>query len=163
MITEGSQMAKMTKAEKAAAKRARNKFKGINVTDFAIGYGGLAIWTDALLMVDPIQFFTDKAGAGNSYRITGRELLDSIMGGAGGVGAYLSAPKTASNPTGGKLTSSNAFSVIERNAKVNGLNAVGKSIVYGVVTGLGKKATTKPRNFLNKNLKQFGLGKYIKF
>ena len=163
MITEGSLMAKMTKAEKAAAKRARNKFRGINVTDFAIGYGGLAIWTEALLLVNPIQFFTDKTGAGNSFRITARELLDSAMGGAGGVGAYLSAPKTTSNPRGGSLSSSNAFAVVERNAKLNGMNAIGKSIVYGVATGLGKKATAKPRRFLNKMIKTVQMDKYIRF
>lgn len=156
-------MAKMTKAEKAAAKRARNKFRGINVTDFAIGYGALSIWSEALLRVDPIQFFTDKTGAGNSLRITGRELLHSIQGGSGGVGAYLSQPASASNPSGGKLGVSNAFGAIEYNAKMNGLNAIGKSIVYGVVTTVGKKATVKPRSFLNKMVKTVQMDKWIRF
>lgn len=147
----------MTKKEKALAKarRARNKFRGVNVTDALIGYGGLSIWTDALLRVDPIQFFMDKTGGGNSFAITGRELIDGIMGGRGGVATM--------HVASGKVTAANPFAVISRNAQVHGLNAVGKSIVYGIVTGVGKKATTKPRAFLNRQLKTFKMDKWIKF
>jgi hypothetical protein len=142
-------MAKMTAKDKEAAKRkrARNKFRGVNVTDAAIGYGGLSIWTDALLKVDPIQFFTDTTGGGSAYKVTGREIIDSIMGGKGGAGSF----------------GNNAFNMIEHNARQNGLMAVGKSVVYGVVTGVGKTATRKPRNFLNAQLKNLKLDKWIKF
>jgi hypothetical protein len=146
----------MTKKEKAAAKarRARNKFRGINVTDAAIGYGGLAIWTDALFRVDPVQFITDKGGGRSSYKITVREIFDSVMGGAGGV---------AANTATGLGINTNAFAMIERNAKTYGLNAIGKSIVYGAATNIGKKVTTKPRAFLNRQLKNLQMEKWIKF
>lgn len=150
-------MAKMTKAEKEAAKRkrARNRFRGVNVTDALIGYGGLAIWTDALLRVDPIQFFTDKKGAGSSFRITGREVLDSLMGGGAGI--------SATHVASGKLSAQNPMAVIQYNAQQHGLKAVGKSIVYGVATTFGKKATKKPRAFLNNMVKTVQMEKWIKF
>ena len=142
-------MAKMTKAEKetAARRRARNKFRGVNVTDAAIGYGGLTIWTDTLFKTDPVSFFTDKTGGGNAFTVTAREILDTRKGGKGGAGSH------------GK----NAFSMIDQNARTDGLKAIGKSIIYGVATGLGKKATAKPRAFLNSQLRNLQMDKWIRF
>tara|TARA_R110000824_G_scaffold64046_1_gene167725 strand:- start:3258 stop:3701 length:444 start_codon:yes stop_codon:yes gene_type:complete len=147
----------MTKKEKAAAKarRARNKFRGINVTDAVLGYAGVSIWSEALLRVNPFQFFTDTQGAGNSFRITGRELLDGLMGGAGGVSAN-TAEKWGVAPA-------NPLGVIMHNAKKNGTTAIFQSIGLGIAGSVGKKVTKKPRSFLNKTIKQFGMGEWIRF
>jgi len=148
-------MAKMTKAQKAAAARRRNRFKGINVTDAALGYAGVAIWSDALLQVSPIQFFTDKTGGGSSWAITGRELLDGLMGGAGGV--------YAGGVTKGYYSAANPFAVIQANASKHGVEALVKTVGLGVAGTVGKKVTRKPRAFLNKTIRQFGLGEWIRF
>ena len=145
----------MTKKEKAAAARRRNRFKGINVTDAVLGYAGVSIWSEALLRVNPLQFFTDTQGAGNSFRITGRELLDGLMGGAGGVSPN-SAEKWGVSPA-------NPLGVIMHNAKKNGTTAIFQSIGLGIAGNVGKKVTKKPRSFLNKTIKQFGMGEWIRF
>ena len=148
-------MAKMTKAQKAAAARRRNRFKGINVTDAALGYAGVAIWSEALLRVGPIQFFTDTQGAGNSFKITGRELLDGLMGGTGGVYG----PSAAA----AGVSPANPLGVIMHNAKKNGATAIFQSVGLGIAGNVGKKVTRKPRAFLNKTIRQFGMGEWIRF
>ena len=147
-------MAKMTKAQKAAAARRRNRFKGINVTDAALGYAGVSIWSEAILGVNPIQFFTRQPASGSSLKLNMYEILDSVMGGTGGV--Y--------GPTAvAQGISQNAFGVMERNARNNGVDAIVKSIGLGIAGTVGKKVTRKPRSFLNKTIKQFGLGEWVRF
>lgn len=147
-------MAKMTKAQKAAAARRRNRFKGINVTDAALGYAGVAIWSEAILGVNPIQFFTRQPASGNSFKLNMYEIMDSVMGGTGGV--YGPTATSAG-------IQQNAFAVMERNARNNGVDAIVKSIGLGIAGTVGKKVTRKPRSFLNKTIKQFGLGEWVRF
>jgi len=147
----------MTKKEKEAAKRARarNKFRGINVTDAMLGYASVAIWSDALLRVSPIQFFTDKSGGGSSWSITGRELIDGLMGGTGGV--------YAGGVEKGYYKAANPFAVIEANARKRGVKAIFQSVGLGIAGTVGKQVTKKPRAFINKTLKTFQLDKWIRF
>jgi hypothetical protein len=136
-------------------RRASKRFTGINVTDAALGYAGVAIWSEALLGVDPIQFFTDKTGGGGSFRITGRELMSGLMGGSYGVAEM--------HVTSGKLDAATALSVIKRNATNNAGGALFKSIGLGVAGTVGKKVTRKPRAFLNRQIRNFGMGDFIRF
>jgi hypothetical protein len=141
---------------KKKQKRRTKRFKGINVTDAALGYAGVSIWSNALLQVDPIEFFTSKTGGSypGSFKITGRELLDSLMGGAGGVYAG-TAVKHGVAP--------NAFGAIQHNAITYGPKALFQSVGLAVGGTVGKRVTRKPRAFLNKQLRNFGLGDMIRF
>jgi hypothetical protein len=149
MITGRTQMARKKQ------KRSRKRFTGINVTDAALGYAGVAIWSEALLGVDPIQFFTDKTGGGSSFKITGRELISGLMGGSSGVAAM--------HVTSGKLDAATALSVIKMNATNNAGGALLKSVGLGVAGTVGKKVTRKPRAFLNRQMRNFGMGDFIRF
>jgi hypothetical protein len=141
---------------KKKQKRRTKRFRGINVTDAALGYAGVSIWSNALLQVDPIEFFTSKTGGSypGSFKITGRELIDSLMGGTGGV--YSATASKAG-------VAQNAFGAIQRNAMVNGPTALVQSVALGVGGTIGKRVTRKPRAFLNKQLRNFGLGDMIRF
>ena len=132
----------------------RRKFKGVNVTDAALGYVGVSIWSEALLGVNPIQFFTKQPASGSSTILNMYEIIDSITGGAGGVYGP-SATKLGIEP--------NAFGVIEYNARKNGIDAVVKSIGLGIAGTVGKKVTKKPRASLNKLIRNFGFGDMIRF
>lgn len=140
---------------KKKQKRRTRRFKGINVTDAALGYAGVSIWSKALLNVDPIEFFTSKGGgASGSLSITGRELIDGLMGGSGGVyGPTASNLGVAANPLG----------IIQHNAMANGAGALFQSVGLAVGGTVGKRVTRKPRAFLNKQLRNFGLGDMIRF
>lgn len=140
-------------AKKKQRRRSR-KFKGLNVTDAVLGYAGVSIWSEALLGVDPIQFLTDKTGGTGTWQITGRELVDSILGGTGGAGA---------TSTANVGVAQNAFGVIKHNATQNATNALWQSAGLAVAGTVGKRVTRKPRNFLNRQLKNFGLGDMIRF
>tara|TARA_Y100000310_G_C20439118_1_gene695185 strand:+ start:309 stop:740 length:432 start_codon:yes stop_codon:yes gene_type:complete len=142
-------------ARRKKSRTPRRRFTGINVTDAALGYAGVAIWSDALLGVDPIQFFTDKTGGGSTFKITGRELLDGLMGGTSGV--------YAGHVESGRLDAQNALAVIRHNATQNAGGAIFKSIGLGIAGNVGKKVTRKPRAFLNKQLRNFGMGDFIRF
>jgi len=135
-------------------RRASRKFKGINVTDAALGYAGAAIWSEALLGVNPIQFFTRQPASGSSLKLNMYEVLDSLMGGTGGV--YGPTATAQGIPQ-------NAFGVIQLNATNNGIDAVVKSVGLGIAGTVGKKVTKKPRAFLNKTIRQFGLGDMVRF
>jgi len=132
----------------------RRKFTGINITDAALGYAGVSIWSEALLGVGPIQFLTDTTGGSGTWQITGRELLNSIMGGTGGAGA---------TSTANVGVAQNAFGVIKHNATTHGANALFQSVGLAAAGTIGKRVTRKPRNFLNRQLKNFGLGDMIRF
>jgi hypothetical protein len=140
---------------KKKQKRRTKRFKGINVTDAALGYAGVAIWSKALLNVDPIEFFTSKGGGSSgSLSITGRELIDGLMGGKGGV--Y--------GPTAANLgVPANPLGIIQYNAMTNGAGALFQSVGLAVGGTVGKRVTRKPRAFLNKQLRNFGLGDMIRF
>jgi hypothetical protein len=137
-----------------AKRRASKRFTGINVTDAALGYAGISIWSEALLGVNPIQFFTKQPASGSSTKLNLYEIMDSMMGGRGGV---------ATNTAGLLGIEPNAFGVLELNARRNGIDAVVKSIGLGIAGGVGKKVTRKPRAYLNKTLRQFGMGDFIRF
>jgi hypothetical protein len=51
-------MAKMTKKQKAAAARRRNRMKGVNVLSLAEGYIQTSIWTEKLFRTNPYEFVT---------------------------------------------------------------------------------------------------------
>ena len=139
---------------KKKQKRRTKRFKGINVTDAALGYAGVSIWSNALLKVDPIEFFTSPGGAAGSTAITGREIIDSLMGGTAGISAS----------TASKFGFTNSvLGVVEYNARANAANAIFKSVGLAVGGTLGKRVTRKPRAFLNKQLRNFGLGDMIRF
>jgi hypothetical protein len=135
----------------------RRRFKGVNVTDAALGYVGVSIWSEALLGVNPIQFFTKQPASSSTGKLNIYEIIDGLMGGDGGVN-----PATVSQyyPKG---TAPTAFGIIEHNARTRGLEAVAKSIGLGIAGTVGKKVTKKPRATLNKLIREFGFGDMIRF
>jgi hypothetical protein len=135
---------------KKAARRRRPRFKGLNVPQAIIGYAGASIWSEALLGVTPIQFFMSPSGT-HTNEITLKELLDSFMGGAGGV---------ASNWQG---TETNALQIIQSNASRGWIDATIKSVGLGAGSTVVLKLTKKPRAFLNRTVRNFGLGDVLKF
>lgn len=142
----------MARRKKTARRR---RFTGINVTDAALGYAGVSIWTQALLNVDPVQFFMDKEGGGSSLKITARELLAVVTGGDQGVwGGHV---------TSGLLEDNTALEVIKMNASQNMGDAIIKSAGLAIGGAIGKKVTRKPRAFLNKQIRNFGFGDMIRF
>lgn len=142
------------RGRKKATTRRPKKFKGLNVTQAGIAYANLAIWSKALTGTNPVQFLMDKGGAGASMKITLREVWDSIQGGTGGV--YGPTAKSAK-------IGQDAFSVIQYNAKQNALPAIGATIALGVGSAVALKVTRKSRNALNRNLRDLGVGDFIKF
>lgn len=138
-------------------KQYRKKFKGVNVVNAAEAYTLANVWTQAGMQVNPLQFFFDMQGAGNTAKITFWELLDSAMGGSGGVGS------AGGGATAYNRGDRNAFDAVASNLRNNGvLPAVGKSIGIGLGFELGKKLTRRPRRIVNKFIKDFGLGDIIK-
>ena len=148
-ITDVIQMAR-----RKQKRRASKKFKGINVTDAALGYAGVSIWSEALLGVNPIQFFQKQPASSSTKQLNLYEIMDSLMGGVGGVNA---ATATALG------VERNAFAIVELNARANGMDAVVKSVGLGIAGSVGKKVTRKPRAYINKTLRQFGMGDFIRF
>ena len=144
-------------ARRKKQRRSRKKFTGINVTDAALGYAGVSIWSEALLGVNPVEFFTKQPASGSTGKLNIYELIDSAMGGRGGVNAATIAQHY---PAG---TAPNAFGVIQHNARTNGIDALVKSVGLGIAGNVGKKVTRKPRAYLNKTLRQFGMGDFIRF
>ena len=132
----------------------RRKFKGVNVTQALLGYAGVSIWTEGLMGVSPIGFFTDTTGGKSSFKITGRELLDSAMGGSGGVF------KGSADKFG---IADNAFAVVAINAKKNAPDMLMKSVGLGVAGSVGLRLTRKPRAQINKFARSLGLGDLIRF
>jgi len=138
-------------AKKKARRRSR-KFTGVNVTQAVIGYAGASIWSEALLKVTPIEFvMSQHSGAAASNRITLRELIDSFAGGRGGVATNWAGPST------------NALQMIGENAQASWIDATIKSVGLTAGSAIGMKLTRKPRAFLNKQVRAFGLGDLIRF
>lgn len=135
------------------ARRRSRRFKGINLPQALIGYAGASIWSEALLGVTPIQFFMSTSHMG-SESITLRELLDSFQGGSGGVFA-----NTASEMG----IEQNALAMIQRKAGDNWIDATIKSVGLGAGSTVVLKLTKKPRAFLNRTVKNFGLGDLVRF
>ena len=140
-------------ARKKAARRRRPRFKGLNVPQAIIGYAGASIWSEALLGVTPIQFFMSPGGT-SSEEITLKELLDSFMGGTGGVFA---------NTADAMGIKQNALAMIQSKARANWIDAGLKSLGLGVGSTVVLKLTKKPRAFLNRTVRNFGLGDVVKF
>lgn len=138
-------------AKKKSRRRSR-KFTGVNVTQAVIGYAGASIWSEALLKVTPIEFVMSQHSApAASNRITLRELIDSFTGGRGGVAANWTGPST------------NALQMIGENAQASWIDATIKSVGLTAGSTIGLKLTRKPRAFLNKQVRAFGLGDLIRF
>lgn len=135
-------------------RQSRPKFRGINVTNTLEAYSQVAVWSEAIVETNPIDFAFGSSG-GATTSITARELLDSLMGGAGGINVKGSTALSRGD--------TNAFDVMATNLKDNWLNASFKSIGLGVGWRFGRKATAKPRRYANKLIKDFGLGDLIKF
>lgn len=155
-------MAKMTKAQKAAAaRRRRNRSKGLNVVSLAEGYVQTNIWTDKLFNTNPFEFVTGitrgtfNPGSDGGSVISIPEIIKFQGGNFGTYAADL--PSAVSRNITGK-TSSDVMDV------VGGLfmPAVQTALV-GVGFKFGKKATAKPRRAINKALRDFGLGDFIRF
>jgi len=139
-------------ARKKAATRRRRKFTGVNVPAAIIGYAGATIWSEAILGVSPLEFFlSDKTVAKPSGAIVLREL---IGGGSGGVH-----PTTAS-----KLgIARSAMGMMQYKFQQNWMDAAIKSVALSAGSAVGLKLTKKPRAFLTRTAKNFGLGDLIRF
>jgi len=139
-------------ARKKAKRRSRPKFKGVNIPQALIGYAGATIWSEATLGVTPLEFFmSDSTVAQPSGSIVLKELLG---GGSGGVRA-----STASTLGIGQ----NALAMIQHNFKQNWIDASIKSIGLTAGAAIGMKLTKKPRAFLNRTIRNFGLGDLVRF
>ena len=150
-MTDGSQMARGKKK-----KQYRKKFTGINITNALEGYSYVHIWSNAIFESNPATFLFDTGGAGGSPRLNLREIIDSLMGGTGGVGTTDVSHAYARGDR-------NAFDVMATNAQDNWLDASFKTVGTGIGWRVGKKLTSKPRSYANKLIKQVGLGDMIKF
>ena len=80
----------------------------------------------------------------NSWEVTGRELINILMGGTGGINAK-------SYPGG-------LPEVVRENLKRNAPRAVLESITIPLAFRIGRKVLAKPRNAMNRQLKTVGLG-----
>jgi len=137
---------------KKAKRRARRKFTGINVPQALIGYAGATIWSEAILGVTPLEFFlSDSTVAAPSGAIVLREL---IGGGTGGVRAS----------TAGKLgIAQSAMAMVQHRFQQNWMDAAIKSVGLTAGAAIGMKLTKKPRAFLNRTVRNFGLGDLVRF
>ena len=140
-------------ARRKKATRRRRKFTGVNVTQAVIGYAGASIWSQALLKVNPIEFIMSPKGT-RSNEITLRELIDSFAGGTGGV---------FKNTADAMGIEQNALAMIQANAKANWIDAAIQSVGLTAGSAIGMKLTKKPRAFLNKQVRAFGLGDLVRF
>jgi outer membrane lipoprotein SlyB len=164
-------MAKMTKAEKkrAAAARRRNRMKGVNVLSLAEGYVQTNIWTEKLFNTNPFEFVTGitsgtyNPGSDGGSVISIPEILGARGGGntgalGGSFGSYAAdLPGAVARNITGK-TSSDPMEV----ATSLIMPAIQTTLV-GVGFKFGKKMTAKPRSAINRGLRQFGLGDFIRF
>lgn len=152
-------MAKMTKKQKAAAARRRNRARGVNVINAAEAYVQTGIWTEKLFRANPFEFFTGitegvyKPGRDGGERITIPELLKGFQG-----GTYASTPMRAINRN---LTGRHVPEIMQV-ASGLAMPAV-KTALVGAGFKFGKRATSKPRAALNRLLRDFKLDGFIKF
>lgn len=143
---------------KRKKKQYRKKFKGINVTNTVEAYTQVAVWSEASVGMNPIEFIFSEGG--HSTDISLRELMGQLMGQNVIGHANISA---GTGSTAVLRGDTNAFDVIGTNLSNNWMEATFKSIGLGVGWRLGRKATQKPRRYANKLLKDFGLSDMIKF
>ena len=142
----------MARGRKKPARRRTRKFTGINLPQVLIGYAGASIWSEALLKVSPIQFIMSKEPRpAASDQLTLKEIIDSFMGGTGGVAGNWTGPEN------------NALQMIGRNAQRSWVDATIKSVGLTAGSAIGLKLTKKPRAFLNRQIRAFGMGDLIKF
>ena len=137
------------------SKRRVKKFKGINIVDAGLGYAGLSVWTQAAFGLDPISFVRGdtKSPAGatlmtyayKANKISLREIFDGIVAG----GPIQGHTKTELQLVGDNL-SSNWMTGLWQSALIAGAGTV------------GKRVTRKPRAFVNKTLRNFGLGDMVR-
>ena len=139
-------------AKKAKRSRRRRKFTGVNLPKALIGYAGATIWSEATLGVTPLEFFmSDSAVGAPSGAIVLRELI------GGGTGGVRSATAT-------KLgIGQNAIAMIQHNFKQNWMDAAIKSVGLTAGAAIAMKLTKKPRAFLSKTARDFGLGDIVRF
>jgi len=139
-------------ARKKPKRRSRPKFKGVNIPQALIGYAGATIWSEAVLGVTPLEFFlSDSTVASPSGAIVLREL---IGGGTGGVRA-----STASRLG----IAQSAMGMIQHRFQQNWIDATIKSVGLTAGAAIGMKLTKKPRAFLNRTIRNFGLGDLVRF
>ena len=141
-------------ARRKARRKTRRKFKGVNVVNAAEGYMQASVGTELLFKCTPLEFAMDKTGGGSSGVITARELLDSLLGGYGGVAA-----NTADKYYGGQR---NAFGAIQSNLSKGWANAAIKSVGIRIGFSAGKALTRKPRAAANRMMKKLGVGDLIR-
>ena len=144
---------------KRKKKQYRKKFKGINVTNTLEAYTQVAVWSEAAFEMNPIEFLFSQDG-GYSTSISAKELVQSLMG-QNVLGQYDASTGRGSSAI--KRGDQNALDVIQTNFKDNWMDAAWKSVGLGVGWRLGRKATQKPRRYMNKLLKDFGLSDMIRF
>ena len=148
----------MARRKKSRAPR-RNRSKGINVLNAAEVYVQSSIWTEKLLNVNPFEMVTGitegvyKPAADGGERITIPELLKGFQG-----GSYADTPTKA---IARNITGKTNPDVMEVGTALV-MPAIQTALV-GVGFKFGKKLTSKPRAAINRGLRQFGLGDFIRF
>ena len=133
-------------------KRRSKKFKGINLVDAGLGYAGLSVWTNVLFNLDPYYFVMGKDTAGKARN----------FGHAAGAGA-ISLREIIENF--GKVhgtTGKTEIQLASQNLSDNWTEGLWKSATIAVAGTVGKRLTRKPRAFVNKYLRQFGLGDIVR-
>jgi len=142
-------------ARRKKSRAPRRRFTGINALDAAQTYAQAAVWTDVLFNNTPIDFALSTQGSGSgSSKINLKELVNSVLGGAGGVH-----PGTASAVG----VAPNAFGMIQHNLKGQWVEATIKSVGIGIGFKVAKKALAAPRRNLNKLTRNLGMGQMIRF
>ena len=134
----------------------RRRFTGLAVLPALEAYVQTAIWTEAALGVNPVQFFTGitskgfNPGSDGGSVITLPELLGAGPGGVGGnFGSYASNLPEAINKNMGGI----------EGVIMTGLKSAGVGIGFNLV----KKMTRKARSGLNRQiLKPLGVSSMIK-
>lgn len=144
-------------ARKKNKRKSRRRFTGINLWNVGESYLQAAIWSQALFNVNPVEFVMSSSRrgmGGSSQEITLKELIDSAMGGAGGVYG-----PTATNLG---IENANAFGMVGHNFKNSWFDATIKSAGLNVGMRLAKKVLSRPRREANKAIKAVGLQTAIK-
>ena len=155
-------------ARRKKQRKARKKFTGLNVLSLTEGYVTTSIWTEKLFNTNPFEFVTGitngtyNPGADGGETISIPELLGAGPGGMGGkFGSYASdLPNAVARNISGNYQSASKPSVGD---VASGLvmPAIQTALV-GAGFRFGKKITRKPRNAINRQLRNFGLGDLIR-
>lgn len=147
----------------------RNRSKGINVISLAEGYVQSNIWTEKLFNTNPFEFVTGvtggtfNPGADGGGVISIPEMLgirkDGGTGALGGnFGTYASnLPEAVARNVTGRAKSSPV------EVATGLIMPAFQTALVGAGFKFGKKVTSKPRAAINRGLRQFGLGDFIRF